>query len=71
MNTEAQATHIQFQQADHGLSRQLFGLIKLLVGHLDLFVWDFTLPFLLIVIVQATTLHLLQMVLKGQVQVQS
>lgn len=63
-----QITHIKIQQADHGLSRQLFRLIELLLGQLELFVWDFTLTFLLVIIVQATSLHLLQMVLMVQVQ---
>lgn len=57
------ATHICFQQVVHGALGHLFGLMELLQGLPDLFILDFTLAFLFIVIVQATTLQLFQVVL--------
>lgn len=59
-----QATYISFQQVVHGSFCHLFGLIELFQGLPDLFFLDFTLTFLFVIIVQTTTLHLLQVVLR-------
>lgn len=58
------ATHICFQQIVHGALSHLFGLVELLQGLPDLFILDFTLTFLFIIIVQTAALQLLQVVLK-------
>lgn len=54
-----QVTHICFQQVVHGALRHLFRLMELLQGLPDLFILDFTLAFLFVVIVQAAALQLL------------
>lgn len=52
-------THIGLQQVVHGALSHLFGLVKLFQGLPDLFILDFTLTFLFIVVVQTATLQLL------------
>lgn len=47
----------------HGALSHLFGLVELLQGLSDLFVRNFPLTFLLIIVVQAAALQLLQVVL--------
>lgn len=55
--------HVALQQVEHALLCDLFALVKLLQRLFDLLVLNFSLTLLLVVEVQATTLHLLQMVL--------
>lgn len=58
-------THICFQQIVHGGFSRLLGLMELLQGLPDLFILDFTLAFLLIIVVETTAFQLLQLVLTG------
>lgn len=59
-------THIRLQQVVHAGLRHLLRLVELLQGLSDLFVGNLALALLLVVVIQAPSFQLLQMVLKGE-----